>query len=71
MSDISVQYSIIKTRSIASDDLECPLGYSGLLRPYQIKEIPVIFKPSLAGRFLETLTFQNVQDPDDKQVRGL
>lgn len=69
MSDVPILYRVAKSGSIASDDLVCSGGDLGVIRPYQIREIPFVFKPSLAGRFLETVTFENVQDSDDKQVR--
>ncbi|SPR01643.1 unnamed protein product (mitochondrion) [Plasmodiophora brassicae] len=68
MSDVPILYRVAKSGSIASDDLVCSGGDLGVIRPYQIREIPFVFKPSLAGRFLETVTFENVQDSDDKQA---
>lgn len=66
--DVALQYQVQKTGSIASDDVVLTNGDAGVLRPYQQRQVPFEFRPSLAGRYLQTLTFVNVQDENDRHL---
>lgn len=70
LSEISLLYRITKTGSIASGDLQFDddISLVGQIRPYGSNDFHLTFKPSIAGKFLETITIENLQDPEDTKV---
>lgn len=65
LSEVPLLYRVKKTGSIASGDLQVSSDSKvGVLRGYGSRELKFKFKPSLSGKFHETLTFVNVQDPE-------
>jgi len=68
LSGVPLLYELVKTGSIASMDLTFPHGELGVIPPHQHADIPLIFKPSLAGKFIEPITVRNVLDSSNSKV---
>jgi hypothetical protein len=67
-SAVPVLYSISKSETMKSSDLEIPREKMGVLAPHASRQITFVFTPSFAGEFMEKLTVQNVQNPRNKEV---
>jgi hypothetical protein len=60
LSESPLLYTIKKSGSIASDDIFVnTLDLNGIIRPFSHKEINFIFKPSLSGKFEESISVEN------------
>lgn len=68
MSEVPLFYRIIKTGSVASSDLKIDSSMIAIVRPYGNRELHLLFKPSFAGKFEETIRIENIQDPADSKV---
>jgi hypothetical protein len=67
-SEAQLYYRVVKTGQYASFDVQISKrDRAGCVRPFGVREISFLFKPSLTGPFEETLTVHNVQDERDTQ----
>jgi hypothetical protein len=62
VSEMPLLYSIRKSGTIASGDISIPKLKIGVVPPNSSKSISFIFKPSLAGQFIEHIFVDNLLD---------
>ena len=67
MSDVPLMYRIDKTKNWVSDEF---MNFSGdeslgVIKPHGQHERDFVFSPKIAGRFCETLSIVNIQNPDN------
>lgn len=67
MSDVPLMYRIEKTKNWVSDEF---MNFSGdeslgVIKPHGQHERDFVFSPKIAGRFCETLSIVNIQNPDN------
>eukprot|EP01036_Dinobryon_divergens_P027609 gene27611-36411_t len=67
-SSIPAAFSISKSGKISSSFLTVPQGRIGVIAAFSSRNIDFIFKPSLAGSFVETLQINNVLNPTNSQT---
>ena len=67
-SSIPAVFSISKSGKISSSFLTVPQGRIGFIAAFSSRNIDFIFKPSLAGSFVETLQINNVLNPTNSQT---
>ena len=68
LSEVPLLFMVKQTGSIASLDLTFPKGDIGVIPPQGYTDLPFLFKPSLAGKFLEPITILNVEDTTNSRV---
>lgn len=67
MSDVPLMYRIVKTKNWVSDEF---MNFSGdeslgVIKPHGQHERDFVFSPKISGRFCETLSIVNIQNPDN------
>ena len=67
-SSIPAVFSISKSGKISSSFLTVPQGRSGIIAAFSSRNIDFIFKPTLAGSFVETLQINNILNPTNSQT---
>ena len=67
-SSVPALFSISKSGKISSSFLTVPQGRTGTIGPFSSRSIDFIFKPTLAGSFVETLQINNPLNPSNLQT---
>ncbi|KJE90188.1 hypothetical protein CAOG_009434 [Capsaspora owczarzaki ATCC 30864] len=60
---VPLLYRIQRNGSVASSDLGFSEGRLGVIVPFGSRDVNFVFRPTMAGRFDEPVTIENVQDP--------
>jgi hypothetical protein len=67
-SETPLLYTIRKSGSIASGDIDLDVGRYGVVRAYGKREVDFVFEPTLSGPFIEKLIVENIRDRTNDQV---
>lgn len=75
ISEVPLIFKLSKTGSISSGDIKLEEKNNerilGVIRPFGKREVKIEFKPTLSGKFQETLTFLNARDKNNSIIVNL